>query len=83
MGKRKVTKKELIQEISELLHLHTNGMWSGLSHRKGNIHWIYKTCVVIVDEPIKGLIANYRSMRYDSAECTTGRLKKVIKLIKQ
>lgn len=78
-----MTKKALIQEIVDKLHLCPNGVWSGLSHRKGNIHWIYKTCVVVVDEPIKGVIANYRSLRYDSAECTKERLKKIVKLLKE
>ena len=78
-----MTKKALIQEIADGLRSRTSGMWSGLPHRKGNMHWIYKTCVVIVDEPLHGFIANYRTLRYDSAECTKGRLKKIIKLIKQ
>jgi hypothetical protein len=78
-----MTKKALIQEIADGLRSRTNGMWSGLPHRKGNMHWIYKTCLVIVDKPLHGFIANYRTLRYDSAECTKGRLKKIIKLIKQ
>jgi hypothetical protein len=79
-----MTKKALIEEIREQLsHTKSGASWSGLTHRVGNIHWIWKTCVSIVDTPLKGDVAQYHSLRYDSRECTINKLRKINKLLKE
>lgn len=78
-----MTKKSLIQEIGNLLHHSKHGTWSGREHRVGNMHWIYNTCVVIVDKPLKGGVAQYRTIRYYSHECSKARLRKIINILKE